>query len=135
MAVIQVPSPFIWTKQAAWSALFYDPAASYNPKGEKGSGNVMDNKMSAQGPSEVEWSLADYIKYHSKDGSMSFVPIWTDSHTVQNLEYPSNTMGGFCAVSAGDVVLQIPGLPSPGYSVAIHRQACQIKLTGLWAGG
>jgi hypothetical protein len=92
----------------------YDPAGSYNPKGEKGSGDVLTNTLPAQGQGDIHWSLADYIQHHSKDGSMSFVPIWTDAETARNLDYPPNTMGLFCALSAGDVIRQIPGISKSG---------------------
>ncbi len=101
-------------KSGSLVSTLYDPAGSYNPKGEKGSWGVLDNTMPAQGPADIHWSLADYIKHHAKDGSMSFVPIWTDSDSAKKLEYPPNTMPGFCAVDAGKVVLQIPGFSKSG---------------------
>lgn len=93
----------------------YDPAGSYTGKNhEKGSGDVLTNELPTNGPQHVGWSLADYIEHHAADGSMSFVPIWTDGDTARKLEFPANTMGGFCADSSCQVIQQIPGFTKSG---------------------
>lgn len=91
----------------------YDPAGSYKSD-IKGSGDVLTNEFPTNGHQDVGWSLADYIQHHAADGSMSFVPIWTDGDTARNLEYPSNTMVGFCADSSCQVIQQIPGFTKSG---------------------
>ncbi len=93
----------------------YDPAGSYTGKNhEKGSGDVLTNELPTNGPQHVGWSLADYIEHHTADGSMSFVPVWTDGKTARKLEFPANTMGGFCADSSCQVIQQIPGFTKSG---------------------
>gem|GEM_PF-7048627 len=93
----------------------YDPAGSYTGKNhEKGSGDVLTNELPTNGPQHVGWSLADYIEHHVADGAMSFVPIWTDGDTARKLEFPANTMGGFCADSSCQVIQQIPGFTKSG---------------------
>jgi len=93
----------------------YDPAGSFTGKNhEKGSGDVLTNELPTNGPQHVGWSLADYIEHHAADGSMSFVPVWTDGQTARKLEFPANTMGGFYADSSCQVIQQIPGFTKSG---------------------
>lgn len=92
----------------------YDPAGTYTGiRHNKGSGDDLTNDLPAGAPHDINWSLADYIEHHATDGSMSFVPIWTDGNTARHLEYPPNTMIGFCADSSGKVIQQIPGVAEP----------------------
>ena len=88
----------------------YDPAGTYTGiQNRKGSDDVLTNELPTNGSQNVDWSLADYINYHASDGSMSFVPIWTDGETARNLNYTPNSMMGFCALSSRNVIQQIPG--------------------------
>ena len=79
----------------------------------------------------VDWSLADYIKHHASDGSMSFVPIWTNGETARNLEYPPNTMVGFCAASSGKVIQQIPEISKLGTVGSFFPNSLSNQLHGL----
>ncbi|WP_395741121.1 hypothetical protein [Prosthecobacter sp.] len=92
----------------------FDPGGEYKHGGVRGSDGVFTNTIPKQGPNETRWSLAEYIEFHSKDGAMSFVPVWTDAKTAQDFQYPQGTSGGFCAKASCAVLVQIPGITHRG---------------------